>query len=162
MAPEVLDAMLPYMTERFGNPSSFHSFGSEVLEDIEKARERVAQLIGADAEEIIFTSGGTESDNTALAAAANPLRPGLVTSAVEHPAVLETVQFLAEEGHPAKFSEVNRDGSLNLEMLQENISGTTGLVSIMMANNETGVIMSSKDAADAAHRAGAIFHTDAV
>ena len=90
IAQEVLDAMLPFLTERFGNPSSFHSFGSDLIEDIELAREKVAFLLGANAEEIVFTSGGTESDNMALigAAAINPLKPGLVASTVEHPAVL--------------------------------------------------------------------------
>lgn len=164
MAPEVLDAMLPFLTKRFGNPSSFHSFGSDIMEDIEKARKGVAELIGADAEEIIFTSGGTESDNTAILGAVkiNPLKPGLVTSRIEHPAVLETAEYLAGKRHPVAFSEVNRDGTLNMDSFENCISEQTGLVSIMMANNETGVTMPVEEAARKAHEAGALFHTDAV
>lgn len=164
VAPEVLDAMLPFLTKRFGNPSSFHSFGSDVMEDIEKARNRVAELIGADAEEIYFTSGGTESDNTALIGAVeiNPLKPGFVTSRIEHPAVLETAEYIAEERHPVSFSEVNSDGTLNMDSFDSYISEQTGLVSIMMANNETGVVVQVEEAARKAHEAGALFHTDAV
>jgi cysteine desulfurase len=164
VVPEVLDAMIPFLTERFGNPSSFHSFGSDIMENIEKARKNIAELIGADAEEIIFTSGGTESDNTALIGAVeiNPLKPGLVTSRIEHPAVLETAEYLAGKRHPVAFSEVNSDGTLNMDSFENCISEQTGLVSIMMANNETGVVMQVKEAARKAHEAGALFHTDAV
>ena len=164
MAPEVLDTMLPFLTKRFGNPSSFHSFGSDIMEDIEKARKRVAELIGAGAEEIIFTSGGTESDNTAIIGAVeiNPLKPGLVTSRIEHPAVIETAKYIAGKKHPVEFSEVNSDGTLNMDSFGSYIDERTGLVSIMMANNETGVIMPVKEAARKAHEAGALFHTDAV
>ena len=164
IAQEVLDAMLPFLTERFGNPSSFHSFGSDLMEDIEAAREKVALLLGADAEEIVFTSGGTESDNMALisAAAINPLKPGLVASTVEHPAVLETAEYLMSKGHPVGLSEVNSDGTLDMNSLESLISEQTGLVSIMMANNETGVIMPVEKVARIAHEAGALFHTDAV
>ncbi|MCD4776526.1 MAG: aminotransferase class V-fold PLP-dependent enzyme [Candidatus Aegiribacteria sp.] len=164
VAPEVLDAMLPFLTERFGNPSSFHSFGSDIMEDIEKARNKVAELIGADAEEIYFTSGGTESDNTALIGAVeiNPLKPGFVTSRIEHPAVLETAEHIAEERHLVAFSEVNSDGTLDMDSFDSCISEKTGLVSIMMANNETGVVMQVEEAARKAHEAGALFHTDAV
>jgi cysteine desulfurase len=134
------------------------------MEDIEKARGRVAELIGADAEEVYFTSGGTESDNTALAGAMeiNPLKPGLVTSRIEHPAVLEMAKYMAERGYPVTFAEVSREGLLDLESLRDSTNEKTGLVSIMMANNETGVIMPVKEAAHIAHEAGALFHTDAV
>ncbi|MCK5117297.1 MAG: aminotransferase class V-fold PLP-dependent enzyme [Candidatus Aegiribacteria sp.] len=164
IAQEVLDAMLPYLTERFGNPSSFHSFGSDLMEDIEAAREKVAVLLGAHAEEIVFTSGGTESDNMALisATAINPLKPGLVASTVEHPAVLETAEYIKSKGYPVGLSEVNGDGTLNMNSLERLISEQTGLVSIMMANNETGVIMPVEKVARIAHEAGALFHTDAV
>ncbi len=164
IAPEVLDAMLPFYTERFGNPSSFHSFGSDLMEDIEAAREKVAVLLGANAEEIVFTSGGTESDNTALIGATtiNPLKPGLVTSKIEHPAVLETAEYIKSKGHPVGFSEVNNDGTLNMNSLESFISEQTGLVSIMMANNETGVIMPVAEVARKAHERRALFHTDAV
>ncbi len=164
IAQEVLDAMLPFLTERFGNPSSFHSFGSDLMEDIESAREKVAVLLGAHAEEIVFTSGGTESDNMALIGATeiNPLKPGLVASTVEHPAVLETAEYIKSKGHPVGLSEVNSDGTLNMDSLERLISEQTGLVSIMMANNETGVIMPVERVARIAHEAGALFHTDAV
>lgn len=164
IAPEVFDAMLPFLTERFGNPSSFHSFGSDIMEDIEIARERVALLLGATAEEIVFTSGGTESDNMALLGAVeiNPLKPGLVTSRVEHPAVLETAEYIRIKGHPVGLSEVNSNGTLNMESFESYLSERTGLVSIMMANNETGVIMPVAEAAGKAHETGALFHTDAV
>jgi len=164
IAPEVLDAMLPFLTESFGNPSSFHSFGSDLMEDIEKAREKVAVLLGARAEEIVFTSGGTESDNTALigATAINPLKPGIVTSMIEHPAVLQTAEYIRSKGHPVGLSEVNSDGTLNMDSFAGLISEHTGLISIMMANNETGVIMPIEEAARMAHERGALFHTDAV
>jgi cysteine desulfurase len=164
VAPEVLDTMLPFLKKRFGNPSSFHSFGSDIMEDIEKARRRVAELIGADAEEIIFTSGGTESDNTAIIGALeiNPLKPGLVTSRIEHPAVIETAKYIAGKKHPVAFSEVNNDGTLNMSSFENYVSEQTGLVSIMMASNETGVIMPVKEAARKAHEKGALFHSDAV
>ncbi len=164
MAPEVLDAMLPFLSEKYGNPSSFHSFGSDLMEDIEKARGRVAELIGADAEEVFFTSGGTESDNTALIGAMeiNPLKPGLVTCTIEHPAVLEFAKHMAGRGYPVSFAEVSGKGLLDLESLRNSIDEKTGLVSIMTANNETGVIMPVKEASDIAHEAGALFHTDAV
>ncbi|MCK4806039.1 MAG: aminotransferase class V-fold PLP-dependent enzyme [Candidatus Aegiribacteria sp.] len=164
IAPEVFDAMLPFLTERFGNSSSFHSFGSDLMEDIEAAREKVAALLGAHAEEIVFTSGGTESDNTALLGAVtiNPLKPGLVTLKIEHPAVLEAAECIKSKGHPVGISEVNSDGTLNMSSLESFISEQTGLVSIMMANNETGVIMPVEEAARKAHEAGALFHTDAV
>lgn len=164
IAPEVLDAMFPFLSERFGNPSSFHSFGSGIMEDIQAAREKVAALIGADAEEIVFTSGGTESDNTALIGAVtiNPLKPGLVISRIEHPAVLETADHLKRKGNPVGISDVNSDGTLNMNSLESCISERTGLISIMMANNETGVIMPVAEAARSAHESGALFHTDAV
>ncbi len=164
IAPEVLDAMLPFLTERFGNPSSFHSFGSDIMDDIEAAREKVAALLGAHAEEIVFTSGGTESDNMALigAASINPLKPGLVISRIEHPAVIATAEYLKNRGHPLKISDVNSDGTLNMSSFESCISEQTGIVSIMMANNETGVIIPVKEVARSAHEKGALFHTDAV
>ncbi len=164
IAPEVLDAMLPFLTESFGNPSSFHSFGSDLMDDIEAAREKVAALLGARAGEIVFTSGGTESDNMALicATSINPLKPGLVTSTIEHPAVLETAAYIESRGHPLELSEVNSDGTLDMDSFKSCISEQTGLVSIMMANNETGVIMPVEETSRIAHERGALFHTDAV
>lgn len=164
IAPEVLDAMLPFLTEKFGNPSSFHSFGSDLMEEIETAREKVAALLGARAGEIVFTSGGTESDNMALTCSTsiNPLKPGLVTSTIEHPAVLETAESIRSRGHPVGLSEVNHDGTLDMASFISLITEQTGLISIMMANNETGVIMPVEKAARIAHERGALFHTDAV
>lgn len=164
MAPEVLDAMMPFYKDKYGNPSSFHTFGSNLIEDIEKARQQVADLIGAEPSEIFFTSGGTESDNTALfyGAGADSEKPGLVTSVVEHPAVLETARYIEQTGHPLGLVMVNKSGSVSMDSLEELVNSETGLVSIMKANNETGVIMPVKEAAEIAHRAGALFHTDAV
>ncbi len=164
VAPEVLEAMLPFLKEEFGNPSSFHSFGSSQMEAIEKARGQVARLLGAKCEEVFFTSGGTESDNQALRGAVkiDPDRRGIVTSSVEHPAVLETARALADEGSTLGIVEVNRNGELALESLKKLVNQQTAIVSIMAANNETGVIMPLKEAADIAHKAGAVFHTDAV
>ena len=164
LAPEVLEAMLPFLKEQFGNPSSFHSFGSSQMKAIEKARGQVARLLGAKCEEIYFTSGGTESDNQALRGAVkiDPTRKGIVTSAVEHPAVLETAKALKEDGCTLAIAEVNRNGELDLESLRELVDQQTAIVSVMAANNETGVIMPLKEAAETAHKAGALFHTDAV
>jgi len=164
MAPEVLDAMLPFLSDRFGNPSSFHSFGSEIIEDIEASREKVADLLGAAPEEIVFTSGGTESDNMAILGAVeiNPLKPGFVTSDVEHPAVLETARYIESKGHPVGYSEVNSNGSLNMSSFKNLLCEKTGLVSIMTANNETGVVLPVAETALMAHEVGALFHTDAV
>ena len=164
VAPEVLEAMLPFFKNEFGNPSSFHSFGSSQKEAIEKARGQVARLLGAKSEEIYFTSGGTESDNQALRGAVriDPSRRGIVTSAVEHPAVLETGKALEEEGCTLGVADVDKNGELNLNSLKELVNEHTAVVSIMAANNETGVIMPLKEAAEIAHKAGALFHTDAV
>ncbi len=164
VAPEVLEAMLPFFRDQFGNPSSFHSFGSSRMEAIEKARGQVARLLGAKTEEIYFTSGGTESDNQALRGAVkiDSARRGIVTSAVEHPAVLETAKALKEDGCTLGIAGVNRNGELDLESLKELVNQQTAIVSIMAANNETGVIMPLAEAAEIAHEAGALFHTDAV
>ncbi len=165
LAPEVLEAMMPYLRERFGNPSSFHTFGSAVMEDLEEARSRVAALLGAsDPTSVVFTGGGTESDNWALrgAVAARPDRPALVTTAVEHPAVLETARDLERAGHPLRIAGVTCDGRLDMEDLMRFIDGDVAVVSVMAANNETGVIMPVAECAAAASRAGALFHTDAV
>ncbi len=164
VAPEVLEAMLPYFKNEFGNPSSFHSFGSSQKEAIEKARGQVARLLGAKSEEIYFTSGGTESDNQALRGAVriDPSRRGIVTSAVEHPAVLETGKALEKDGCTLAVADVDKNGELDLASLKELVNEQTAIVSIMAANNETGVIMPLKEAAEIAHNAGALFHTDAV
>lgn len=164
VAPEVLEAMMPYLSGIYGNPSSFHTFGSSVMEAVETARGQVARLLGARAEEIYFTSGGTESDNQALrgAVAMDPTRRELVTSAVEHPAVLETARLLEKAGHPLAVIPVNSNGEIDLEFLEDKVGQQTAVVSIMAANNETGVIMPLGKIAEIASEEGALFHTDAV
>lgn len=164
IAPEVLEVMMPLLTENYGNPSSFHSFGSSQMEVIETARGQVARLLGAKREEIYFTSGGTESDNHALRGAVkmSSSRRGIVISAVEHPAVLDTARVLAKEGYPLGIAAVDANGELDLSNLQELVNTKTAIVSIMAANNETGVVMPLKESAEIAHRSGALFHTDAV
>ncbi|OPL18808.1 MAG: cysteine desulfurase NifS [Candidatus Aegiribacteria sp. MLS_C] len=164
MAPEVLEAMMPFLTGKYGNPSSFHSFGSEVMDAVERARESVAALIGAERDEIFFTSGGTESDNTALrgACAINPLRPGLVVTDVEHPAVLRTAEMMESEGTPVRFAPSLKDGSLDLDTLFGMITEEVGLVSVMTANNETGAVYPVREIAEVARSRGVLVHTDAV
>ena len=164
VAPEVLEEMMPFLVEDFGNASSFHTFGSAVLDHVEVARERVACLLGAAPGEIIFNSGGTEGDNTALMSGTSveSSRPGLITTAVEHPAVLETARQIEKQGKPLKIIGVDHDGALDLDRLGAVADPGTGLVSVMTANNETGVLMPVAEAAEIAHRAGALFHTDAV
>ncbi len=158
LAPEVLEEMLPYLREEYGNPSSFHTFGSSVLERVTAAREQVAAAIGARPEEIVFTSGGTESDNMALRGC-SALRGGpVVTTAVEHPAVLETARHL---GGPARIIGVDSSGMLDMKAYRGAL-GDASVASVMFANNETGTLMPVKDAAEAAHEAGVPFHTDAV
>lgn len=166
--PLVLVRMLPFLGERFGNPSSFHSFGSSLMEVIEESRARVASLIGATPSRggrpsVVFTSGGTESDNWALRGAlAATGRRTVVTTPVEHPAVLETAKQLEREGFGLRLARVTCDGVLDMDSLREAIDSSVAVVSVMAANNETGVLMPVRECADIAHSAGALFHTDAV
>lgn len=158
VAAEVLSEMMPFLGNEYGNPSSFHTFGSSIMERIAWARERVAALIGANPDEIIFTSGGTESDNMALRGCV-ALRGGpVVTTAVEHPAVLETAMQL---GGPARIVGVDTSGKLDIKTFRASVEGAS-VASVMFANNETGTLMPVKEAAAAAHAAGVPFHTDAV
>jgi cysteine desulfurase len=163
-APEVVEAMLPYFGELYGNASSMHSFGGMVAEDLKKARRQVAELIGAEPDEIIFTSCGTESDNTAINSAlmSNPVKRHIVTTRVEHPAVLNYCQNLARQGYEVTFLPVDRKGNLDLEYLEDSIREDTALVSIMWANNETGVIFPVEEIANMARAKGALMHTDSV
>lgn len=163
-APEVVAEMLPFFSEKYGNPSSMHAFGGEVAQYVRKARQRVAELLGADPEEIIFTSCGTESDNAAIhaALASNPDKRHIVTTRVEHPAVLNTCQHLAGRGYQVTFLPVDRQGNLDLDRVYEAIREDTALVSVMWANNETGVIFPVEEIAAMAKAKGALFHTDAV
>jgi len=162
--PRVVEAMTPFFTELYGNPSSMYSFGGEVGGAIEKAREKVAALIHASAGEIVFTSCGTESDSTAVKAAiaANPAKRHIVTSRVEHPAVKNLYEQLATQGYRTTFVPVNGDGELDLDYLYDSLTEGTAIVSIMWANNETGVIFPVEEIAAEAKKKGIVFHTDSV
>ncbi len=164
--PRVVETMLPYFTEQFGNPSSMHAFGAKVGGAVREARERVQALLGAQHDhEIVFTSGGTESDNAALLAALdmNPARDEIVTSAVEHPAILSLCEHLTKtRGTQVHMIGVDRQGRLDIDAYKKALSDKTAIASIMWANNETGTINPVIDLAELAKGAGALFHTDAV
>ena len=164
VAPEVVEAMLPYLSDYYGNPSSMHSFGGDVAEKIKEARENVANLIGATADEIVFTSCGTESDSTAIRAAieSNPDRKHIVTSRVEHPAVKNLYEVLSKKGYRVTFVPVDGQGILDLDYLYKNLSDDTAVVSLMWANNETGVIFPIEEISKRTKDQGIVFHTDAV
>src|SRR5210317_2311867 len=142
VAPEVVEAMLPYLSDHYGNPSSMHSFGGNVAENIKEARENVATLIGATADEIVFTSCGTESDSTAIRAAIEsyPNKKHIITSRVEHPAVKNLYETLSKKGYRATFVPVDSNGRLDIDYLYDSLSDDTAIVSLMWGNNETGVI----------------------
>ena len=163
-SPEVLQEMLPFFSDLYGNPSSMHTFGGQLHRKIEQSREMVASLIGALPEEIIFTGCGTESDNTALMSAAEsfPRRKHIITSRVEHPAVLNFCQHLAKKGWRLTYLPVNNLGQLDMNLLLKSIDEDTALVSIMYANNETGVIFPIKEISELLRERGILFHTDAV
>ncbi len=162
--PEVLEAMMPYFTSEWGNPSSTYKFGSKLKGVIETAREQVAELIGAQSREIIFTSCGTESNNTAIHAAlqANPGKRHIVTSAVEHSSVLNYCMALEKEGYRVTYLPVDREGLLKVADLEGAITDETALVSLMWANNETGVLFPVTEIAQLCRARGVLFHCDAV
>ncbi len=164
VAPEVLEAMLPFYTEHWGNPSSAYSFGHELNQPLDEARARVATLINAEPREIIFTSCGTESINTALnsALAIRPEKRHIVTTAVEHSATLKFCQSAQKRGHEVTFLRVNHDGALDLREVEKAIRPDTALVSVMWANNETGVLFPVAEVAAICWNKGVLFHTDAV
>jgi cysteine desulfurase len=167
MAPQVLEAMLPYFSEKFGNASSLHSFGREAKEALEECREKVAGLLGADPEEVIFTSGGTESDNLALKGIAYRSREKglgnhIITTAIEHPAILETCRKLENQGFSITYLPVTREGLIDLEVLESAIREETILISVMHANNEIGTIQPLEDIGKIAKEKEIYFHTDAV
>jgi cysteine desulfurase len=164
VAPEVLEAMLPYFNQAYGNPSSMHSFGGKVGLEIKAARARVAALIGAAPEEIVFTSCGTESDSTAIWAAlrSQPEKKHVVTTRVEHPAVKSLCESLVKLGYRITFVPVDREGRLDLDHLYRHLTDETAIVSIMWANNETGVIFPIGDIARRVKERGIVFHSDAV
>ncbi len=164
VAPEVVEEMSPYFSELYGNPSSMHFFGGQVQTKVEEARERVASLIGARPQEIIFTSCGTESDNTAIMSAleSNPEKRHVVTTRVEHPAVKNLVGPLKREGYRVTELPVDRDGLLSMDEVSRVITDDTVIVSVMWANNETGILFPVEEIANVAKSRGVIFHTDAV
>jgi cysteine desulfurase len=165
VAPEVVDAMLPYLSEYYGNPSSMHSFGGDVAAEIKKARENVANLIGAESpDEIVFTSCGTESDGTAIRAALEsyPDKKHVVTSRVEHPAIKNLYETLSKKGYRVTFVPVDNKGRLDLDYFYESLNDETAIVSLMWANNETGVIFPVEELSREVKDRGIVFHTDAV
>ncbi len=164
VAPEVVDAMVPFLKEYWGNPSSAYSFGHRVTKYVEEARARVAALINADPREILFTSCGTESNNSALHSAlvTHPEKRHVVTSAVEHSANIKFCDFLKKRGYDVTLLPVESDGTLDLHLLEKSIRPDTAIVSVMWANNETGVIFPIEEIAAICRSKGTLFHTDAV
>jgi len=163
--PEVVKAMLPYFTEVFGNPSSLHSYAQETKGAMEEVRAKIASFIGAQDDEIIFTSGGTESDNTAIKsiAYANENKGNhIITSAIEHHAVLEPCKFLERRGFSVTYLPVDENGMVTPDNVRRAITDKTILISIMHANNEIGTIQPIAEIGKIARRAGVYFHTDAV
>ena len=163
--PEAVEAMLPYFTESFGNASSIHSYGQEAKQALEEARSKVASLIGAGSEEVVFTSGGTEADNCAIkgVAYANQSRGNhIITSAIEHHAVIESAEFLEIQGFEVTCLPVDEYGLVDPEQVREAITGKTILITIMQANNEVGTIEPIAEIGKIAREAGVYFHTDAV
>ncbi len=164
VAPEVMEAMVPFLGEFYGNPSSMHSFGGQVAAHIKGARTQVAELLGAEPEEIIFTSCGTESDNTAVLSAL-AVRPGkrrMVTSRVEHPAIKALGERLVKQGYQVVEIPVDNAGNLDMDEYRKSLTPDTALVSLMWANNETGVVFPVEEAAALAKERDILFHTDAV
>src|SRR5437868_1134004 len=164
VAPEVVEAMLPFLTEYWGNPSSAYQFGHQVAAHIEAARGQVAALINADPREIIFTSCGTESNNSAIHSAlvGHPEKRHVLTTAVEHSANIKFCDSLKKQGFAVTFLPVEPDGSLDLHLLEKSIRPDTAIVSVMWANNETGVLFPIEEIAAICRSKGVLFHTDAV
>ena len=165
VSDEVFDAMMPYFNEKFGNPSSLYFRGREAAEAMEKAREQVANAIGADTREVYFTSGGTEADNIAIIGTAHALRDKgthIITSGIEHPAVLEPCEHLKKEGYEVTYLPVDGEGIVDLDALNEAITPGTILISVMHVNNEIGTIQPIEEIGRLAKDRGIAFHTDAV
>jgi len=164
VAPEVVEAMMPYFSELYGNPSSMHFFGGQVQRKVNEAREQVADFLGADPSEIVFTSCGTESDNAAIFGTLDsyPEKRHFITTRVEHPAVGNVCTYLTRKGYRVTELSVDREGRLDLDELKESITEDTALVSIMYANNETGVIFPIEEIGQIVKAEGIPFHTDAV
>ena len=164
VAPEVLEVMLPYFSELYGNPSSMHTFGGQVGRQLRQARDQVAALLGASPDEIIFTSCGSESDNAAIRSAliSQPGKRHIVTSRVEHPAVRALCAQLKNEGYRVTELPVDSEGRLDMEQYRKSLTQDTAIVSLMWANNETGAIFPVEQAAELARARSILFHTDAV
>lgn len=165
LSPRVLEAMLPYYTSFFGNPSSVHAFGREAKEGIDKARSQVAKALGAQEDEIIFTGCGTESDNTVLLGVAHKFKNKgnhIITTAIEHHAILHTCEYLEKNGYEVTYLPVDADGLVSAAQVEAAIKDTTILVSVMFANNEVGTIEPIDEIAKVCHAKGVLFHTDAV
>ncbi len=165
VAPEVVEAMLPFWTEQYGNPSSIYRFGGDITKHVEHARDQVANMLGAQPEEIIFTAGGTEGDNASIFGvldAIDPARRHVITTQVEHPAVQTVCRYLKNKGYRLTELHVDKNGALDLEQLQEELTPETALVSIMWANNETGVVFPMDQIAAIVKSQGVLLHTDAV
>ena len=164
-APEVLEAMLPYFTEKFGNPSSVYTFAAGNKEVVDVQRDRIATTLGAKSNEIYFTAGGSEADNWALKATAEAYRDKgnhIITTKIEHHAILHTAQYLEKNGYEVTYLDVDEDGKVRLEDLKKAIRPETILISVMFANNEIGTIEPIKEIGEIAHERGILFHTDAV
>lgn len=164
-APEVLEAMLPYFTEKFGNPSSVYTFAAGNKEVVDVQRDRIAATLGAKSNEIYFTAGGSEADNWALKATADAYRDKgnhIITTKIEHHAILHTAQYLEKNGYEVTYLDVDEDGKVRLEDLKKAIRPETILISVMFANNEIGTIEPIKEIGQIAHEHGIVFHTDAV
>jgi cysteine desulfurase len=165
VAPEVVEAMLPFFTEQFGNPSSIHAYGNRVGHAIKQARQQVQALLGAEQDsEIVFTSCGTESDSTAILSAikAQPERREIITTVVEHPAILSLCQHLETEGYKVHYLTVDGKGRLDIQAYMDLLSDRVAIVSVMWANNESGTLFPVQEMAELAKSAGVLFHTDAV
>ncbi len=164
LAPEVLEAMLPFLREQWGNPSSIYGFGKQLAGPLETAREKVAALLNAEPREIIFTSGGTESNNSAIhsALATQPQKRHVLTTAVEHSANLKFCAHLQKMGFEVTLVPVSSDGALDIQLLEKSIRPDTAIVSVMWANNETGVLFPIQEIAAICRSRKVLFHTDAV
>ncbi len=164
VAPEVLEVMVPYFSEYYGNPSSMHFFGGQVQRKVDEAREKVADFLGAEPSEIVFTSCGTESDNAAILGTLDsyPKKRHLISTRVEHPAVGNVSTYLGRKGYRVTELSVDREGRLDLDELRESLADETALVTVMYANNETGVIFPIEEVGEIVKARGISFHTDGV
>ncbi|HIQ98025.1 MAG TPA: cysteine desulfurase NifS [Candidatus Limivivens merdigallinarum] len=164
-APEVVEAMLPYFTENYGNPSSIYRFAGNSADAVRQSRELIAHSLGANTEEIYFTAGGTESDNWALKAAVDAYASKgnhIITTKIEHHAILHTAEYLKKKGVEITYLNVDEQGIVNLQELRKAIRPETILISVMAANNEIGTIQPIREIGEIAHQHGILFHTDAV